>query len=477
MQKHIIPSFLNPNKALLFFVIFLLANLANAQNIVTISGKIESYANQSASIQFNSNPFKTDLDQAEMPLDGKGFFKVKLPIEQNQLINLVFGSEILRFHAAPNDSIYLVINTLNGTRTQQFYGSGALEAAWFSKQKEHFSKTVESDDYSTKLLEEMGYRNPTQFKFYLDSIANEKINFLRKNSKGLKPSFITWQIAEITYEAEAFKINYPSWYYSMRGIENKVLDVDTTYYSYLSKLNVNKPEYLNSMQYCLWLKYYFMYVLRKANKQFNATDLYAYSSNYFKDDVLKKFKLMLWGDILQYGQISDATTLYPFVKNELSNQPGYLFLEERYKDKLPFAPGAEAFPFTLRSIDGKQVSLSDFKGKVVYLDFWASWCGPCKREIPAAEELKKYFAGKDVVFLNISIDEDENKWKESAKGLEISGIHLLANSQNNPKVLDAYKISTIPAYYLIGKDGKFISAPAARPSNGIIFQQIENGLK
>jgi thiol-disulfide isomerase/thioredoxin len=114
---------------------------------------------------------------------------------------------------------------------------------------------------------------------------------------------------------------------------------------------------------------------------------------------------------------------------------------------------------------------------VIYIDFWASWCGPCLREVPAGEELKKKFAGKDVVFLNISIDEDENKWRESVKNKAISGIHLIANSQTNPEVLEAYKVVSIPSYFLVGKDGNFIASPAVRPSNPNIIDLIEFGLK
>ncbi|MBP7510433.1 MAG: TlpA family protein disulfide reductase [Bacteroidia bacterium] len=161
----------------------------------------------------------------------------------------------------------------------------------------------------------------------------------------------------------------------------------------------------------------------------------------------------------------------------MGNWPEFYVLEQIYKEKLPFSPGANAPGFTLNSIEGKPVSLSDFKGKLVYIDFWASWCGPCMREVPAGEELKKAFAGKDVVFLNISIDEDEYKWKESAKNKGISGIHLIANSKNSPEVLEAYKVSSIPSYFLVGKDGKFIASPAVRPSNASIYNLIELGLK
>jgi thiol-disulfide isomerase/thioredoxin len=101
--------------------------------------------------------------------------------------------------------------------------------------------------------------------------------------------------------------------------------------------------------------------------------------------------------------------------NELASDPLYRDLVTgEYKTVLKTAPGNPAPDFTLTDINGEEVSLSDFQGKVVYLDFWASWCGPCMREVPFAKELKKRMAGQDdLVFLYISIDTDEEAWRRT----------------------------------------------------------------
>lgn len=462
--------------AFLLFVLFG-SNQLMAQGKVSISGQTTPLSQEPMQLQFLSSSFQNDLDQAQLLPDETGKFKISLPIMEDQVMNLFVGSEIIRFHAAPGDSLFLTLTKKDGKTICKFSGKGALEAAWPDKQKEYFQYNLESPQYSQTLLSEMGTRTPEQFKQYIDSITQVKTDYLQKNAKGLQPAFVHWQKTEIQYENESLKLNYPVWFYSMRGIENKVLNVDSSYYAYLNKINLNDPKNLGSSQYRNFLKYMFMFEIRKSGKQFSAPDLYRFCALFYAGQTLKTFRLHLWSDIMQFGNISDATAMYPEVKAELSNEPGFAWLDAKYKEKLPFAVGAEAIPFTLRSIDGKQVSLSDYKGKVVFIDFWASWCGPCKREIPAGEELKKYFAGKDVVFLNISIDEDEDKWRNAVQNLTFSGTHLICNSQNNPRILDAYHISTIPAYYLIGKDGKFIAAPAARPSQPEIYPLIENALK
>jgi thiol-disulfide isomerase/thioredoxin len=442
-----------------------------------LSGKVPKFKGELISLQFFSTSVQTNIDQLDLQVSDEGYFKTTVPLMEDQIAFLFLGSDIIKIHLKPKDSIYIDIQHDNAKRTQTFYGKGAKDAAWPEKQKTQFEYTFESPSFTQTILEEMSKRTPSGFKNYLDSVIAVKLKYLKQEGKGLSPEFINWQTAEIKYEWEAFKINYPTWFYSMRGINDKSLDVDSTYYDYLKSTTINNPAYLSSVNYRTWLKYYFMYQIKLAGRNFGSAELYQFTNQFFKGEVLPIVKLNLWADVIQYGHINDAKTIYSLAQTELSKYPEFAILEARYKEKLPFTEGALAPPFTLRNIDGGKVSLGDYKGKVVYLDFWASWCGPCMREVPAGEELKKQFANADVVFLNISIDEDEGKWRESVRRNQISGTHLIANSSNNPDVLQAYKISSIPAYFLIGKDGRFIASPAPRPSSTYISQLLEAALK
>jgi thiol-disulfide isomerase/thioredoxin len=467
-----------PSKALFILAaIYLTSFNAFSQTITTINGEALSYANQTSMIQFYATPFQNNLDQVEVKFNDKGVFQANISLLENQVVNLFLGSDIMKIYVSPGDSLFVKVKIQNGKRTQEFFGKGATDASWPEKQKNYFISSFESPSFSNMLMNEMGTRTAEQFKVYLDSVVSTKTNYLNKNSSKLSAQFLNWQKAEIKYEMESFKLNYPNWFYSMRGIPQEDLKVDPSYFDYLKNFSINDTLSLGSNQYRLWLKYYYMYELKKINKPLGATDMFNLAKVYFTGKVLKSFQLHLWSDIILYGQMTDAQELYPLLKNSTGESKEFLALEKIYKEKLPFLPGANAPRFTLKSIDGLPISLSDFKGKVIYIDFWASWCGPCLREVPAGEELKKKFAGKDVVFLNISIDEDENKWRESVKNKAISGIHLIANSQTNPEVLEAYKVVSIPSYFLVGKDGNFIASPAVRPSNPNIIDLIEFGLK
>jgi len=112
--------------------------------------------------------------------------------------------------------------------------------------------------------------------------------------------------------------------------------------------------------------------------------------------------------------------------------------------------------------------LENLKGKNVYVDVWATWCGPCKREIPHLKELeKKYHKNDDIVFMSVSIDkmEDKDKWLKMVEEKELSGVQLMADKAWKSSICDDYAIKGIPRFLLIDKEGNIMDKNAPRPSS------------
>lgn len=130
-----------------------------------------------------------------------------------------------------------------------------------------------------------------------------------------------------------------------------------------------------------------------------------------------------------------------------------------------FKAGDAAFNFNLADNNGKMMSLADLKGKIVLVDVWATWCAPCKAEIPFLKQLEAEFKGTDLQIVGISVDEanDKEKWSKMIKDEQLGGIHLFAGGFTSA-FATYYKLTAIPRFMLFDRDGKIIAVQAPRPS-------------
>ncbi|MDP5121971.1 MAG: TlpA family protein disulfide reductase [Spirosomaceae bacterium] len=119
----------------------------------------------------------------------------------------------------------------------------------------------------------------------------------------------------------------------------------------------------------------------------------------------------------------------------------------------------------IMSLDDKPFDFSAYKGKVIYVDFWASWCGPCRSEFPKSREMHESLTEKqkkEIVFLYISIDESLDAWKEAVKKLKLEEF---GENGHSYEVSGRYGIRTIPRYMIINQQGEIVEMEASRPSN------------
>lgn len=139
----------------------------------------------------------------------------------------------------------------------------------------------------------------------------------------------------------------------------------------------------------------------------------------------------------------------------------------------------EASPnFNYTDTEGKMVSLEDFRGKYVFIDIWATWCAPCKREFPFLKEMEHEYKDKDLAIISLSIDKMEHKerWLNMIENENLTGIQLLADNEWNSDFISAYNIRMIPRFILLDKNGIVIDANAPNPSNPAL-REILNDLE
>jgi thiol-disulfide isomerase/thioredoxin len=143
------------------------------------------------------------------------------------------------------------------------------------------------------------------------------------------------------------------------------------------------------------------------------------------------------------------------------------------KNNVP-AAGEPAKDFTYQDITGNDVSLSSLKGKLVYVDVWATWCGPCKAEIPALQALEAEYHDKNIQFLSVSVDTDKAAWETMVAEKELGGIQLWADGWS--EITKDYAIFGIPRFMLFDEAGNVVSTDAIRPSSDEIRDLLNSNL-
>ena len=115
--------------------------------------------------------------------------------------------------------------------------------------------------------------------------------------------------------------------------------------------------------------------------------------------------------------------------------------------------GQNAAELSLPDLNGKTVSLSEFKGKVVLLDFWASWCGPCRHNNPRLVKLYNKFHDKGFEIYGVSLDEDTKSWKKAVRNDKLNWVQVIDDKGWDAVSIVTYGINFIPSSFLIDRDG------------------------
>ena len=150
------------------------------------------------------------------------------------------------------------------------------------------------------------------------------------------------------------------------------------------------------------------------------------------------------------------------------------YADEYIKRKATIVGSLFPADVVLEDAEGNVVDFSTFKGKYVYIDLWASWCGPCCKEVPHLQALEKELQNENVVFLSISTDTDKEAWKKKMAELDMHGNQL--HDRDNT-LCNALNVKGIPFFLIYDKEGKLHTYKAMRPSRGDVLKELLEGLE
>ena len=160
-----------------------------------------------------------------------------------------------------------------------------------------------------------------------------------------------------------------------------------------------------------------------------------------------------------------ATLIQPLEQYLTSEKSQKLLFE--LKKQTHQDAGQPGFEFTYKDQNGAEVAFSDFRGKYVYIDIWATWCSPCKKQIPYLKELEEEMKDENILFVSVSVDKpaDHQKWLDFVAKENLGGVQLMADKAFESGIAENYDINAIPRFLIFDDEGRIVSTDAMRPSN------------
>jgi thiol-disulfide isomerase/thioredoxin len=395
-----------------------------------------------------------------------GLFEVNIEQPSGNYFTFEHGKQSVELYILPADEIELTFNAQSFGEVQCTKGQSAPYIQYLT-QKQKMDRAVRS-----KFGPQPGrFYTPEQFLVMRDSILNARESQLELI--GTKHGFVT---DFKTQESKSF-----AWQkaHEMVGYRNQVSQNNppvfpTSYDQYLNSMNVNDER----MAYDTYYRQFMANLMTiNATNQFYANNesaairYYELQLDYLCKMVsVVKNKSVLISDLMP-SVMKDCGTadLRPFIQKLEACSGDSKLIESVRRVASQYAhlyPGQPAPDATCFDATGKTYRLSDFKGKLLYIDVWATWCGPCKREIPSLKELEEAYHGKDVQFISISTDQDPKAWEQFIQKNTMSGLQLHQSLNMDESVSKLYNVNSIPRFLLIDKQGKIISSDAPRPSSG-----------
>ncbi|SRX73714.1 TlpA family protein disulfide reductase [Aequorivita antarctica] len=418
-----------------------------------INGTVENNTAETALIR--GNDF-----EASFSINEKGVFTDTLHIKVDGFYDLSVGRERTEIYLEKGKNLSVNLNADEFDESLKYSGDLANINNFLAAK--YLWNEQKMDNKEVYLLDE------NKFKERLDQ--NQKsIDSLYVVNKIENENFKAKLADEDNYSHALMVENYKDAHRYYSGDETYRVSGD--FYDGLKDINFKDTlAFRNSVGYQNLLEAHFNRLVNEETFESgnnNQTVMYLKKVNEALPNGYAKDKMM--SSYLRFGLKPDETLdeAYNIYKNSNPNPENLATLTERYNKLKTITAGNPSPTFNYENHKGGTTDLATLKGKYVYIDVWATWCGPCLREIPALKEVEKDYHNKNVDFVSLSIDEpkDYDKWKAMVSEKELGGIQLMADNNWKSKFVEDYAIMGIPRFILIDPQGNIISADAPRPSD------------
>ena len=446
------------------------------QDMVRISIEAPGYMTNTLKILTYKQLSMEQYDLAEIKLDVDGKGMIEFSISKPQFVSLQTGEQINTLYLEPGYEMKISIDE-NIDKPFQFTGIGAEANNYLANTSLIKRKIVETNGKNIYELDEVS------FLHRLDSLQNSLSDFHKNYTDHVKlPEYLIVLLNKMnTILTLSIKQIY-GWNYATQSESFHIpenLNVNDKIPFDPALLNIKMREYGDIFHILMHLKFYIplfadntpeeIEKLRSKSVIFVKEAISKTEYPEFIKDLFYAKNIDYWLGL--YGITPEIETVYNQFKNEYPTSAYLAELDMHYKKWLRISAGQPAPDFSGFSLTGEKISLSDLRGKIVYIDVWATWCKPCLQELPYGKELQKKFIGNDeVVFLYVSLDEDQEVLKKTiSENQQANVLHMISDDS----ISQPYLIWGIPRFILIDQYGKIVKPFALHPSSGKIADEIE----
>ena len=441
-------------------LLLILASFNTTKETIIISGKITNTENGKISI-------KGESFDKKIKLKADGSFLENLVIEYDGLYTIETTKNSYSIYLSSGSKLIINADDNNFNSSLKYTGKGSVENQYIAK------KSIIT---SAITVEELYKLDENEFLKKLNEIKG-LITDLYEKTKFTNTYFKEKEVINIHYLEQKYlffyKIQHPG-YAGLNGFEvsekypkfDKTIDVD------------NDSDFLFSNEYKEFVLYKFYENIKGDGTSFfiSARDaipeIRALKSQNIKNRLIQNSISDIGIENANYEKTYNdflSIVTYPKLKESLTIN---------YNITKALNCGNPSPKFDYINQKGEKTSLESLKGKYIYIDIWATWCGPCREEIPFLQKVEKQYQGKNIEFVSISIDalKDQEKWSKFVIEKQLGGIQLLADNEWQSQFMKEYTIQEVPTFILIDPNGNIISARAPRPSDTKLID-LFNSLK
>lgn len=402
-------------------------------------------------------------DISVLPLDGDGCATFALKGSAMAFFRIFHGQESLLLYMEEGDNAALSFEGHDLKGTYVFEGEKAPAVKYLN--------TV-----SLVALPDQDYALPfDEYKTRLDAKAVDAVKLLKANGLSSAGDFEENEEDRIRYSYAAPLIMYPMAHRIMTG--NMEYQPGEDYYDVIESYVVEDERLACLDEYRAFVAEA-MHVLDPEGR--GTTSVYPktvaqmkYAADRLSDPVVKEIILhhiaAAYVDNFGVKDISEMENIYhTYVRDTLLTSS----FAKKYERWDLSRPGKRSPGFRAPDVDGKVHTLADFRGKYVYIDMWATWCGPCKREMPYLKALEEEFKDAEIVFVGLSVDKGKAAWENMVRQGELTGVQLYLGTGS--RFQEGYRVEAIPRFILLDKEGVIISNDMSRPSAKETAETLRN---